>query len=86
MIVPPTVLKKYVTGKGNASKEHVLECVIRKWFDDPPSWGSYDLYDAYALMKFGKDLRLGSLPFSLSQKVVAYDLCYGEFVDYKGVE
>jgi len=45
-IVPPTVIKKYVTGKGNAKKELMLLQVYKKFnveFDDN------NLADAYAL-------------------------------------
>jgi Holliday junction resolvasome RuvABC endonuclease subunit len=30
-IVPPTVLKKFVTGKGNANKAAVVASAVRKW-------------------------------------------------------
>lgn len=48
--VPPTTLKKFATGKGNASKSVVGAHVAKRWgvlFD------SDDLYDAYALYRFG---------------------------------
>jgi Holliday junction resolvasome RuvABC endonuclease subunit len=57
VVVPPTVLKKYVTGKGNANKELMMESVIRKWFSGSvPFFGSQDLYEAYALAEFGRFL------------------------------
>lgn len=51
LIVPPTSLKKFVTGKGNAQKNQMLLHVYRKWgmeFSDD------NQADAYALEKFGE--------------------------------
>lgn len=48
--VPPTTLKKYVTGWGNAKKEHMMETIEERWgyhFDDDNE------ADAFALMKYG---------------------------------
>lgn len=45
-IVPPTSLKKYVTGKGTAKKNEILLGVYRKWgaeFDDDNKADSYGL-------------------------------------------
>jgi crossover junction endodeoxyribonuclease RuvC len=47
-IIPPTSLKKFVTGKGNAKKELMLKEVYKKWgvdFDDN------NLADAYGLAR-----------------------------------
>lgn len=50
LIVPPTSLKKFVTGKGNAKKNEMLLGVYKQWgveFSDD------NQADAYALEKFG---------------------------------
>ena len=50
MVIPPAVLKKWVTGKGNAKKDLMLLKVYKKFgveFDDD------NLCDAYALAKYG---------------------------------
>ena len=52
-IIPPTVLKKYVTGKGNAKKEQMLLGVYKTWGME---FITNDEVDAYALMQLGKDL------------------------------
>lgn len=49
MIVPPTTLKKFVTGKGNSKKELMLKTVYKKWgmdFDDN------NVCDAYGLARY----------------------------------
>ena len=47
-IVPPTVLKKFATGKGNAPKTYVAAQVARKWgFTNPCD----DIVDAYVLAR-----------------------------------
>lgn len=49
--VPPTVLKKFATGKGNAPKEQVMAHVARRWgqiFD------TNDEADAYVLCRLGR--------------------------------
>lgn len=49
--VPPTVLKKFATGKGNAKKEDMLAAVTSRW-----GFKSYshDIVDAYALAQMGQ--------------------------------
>ena len=50
IIVPPTVLKKFVTGKGNSKKDLMLLSVHKKFgvdFDDD------NLCDAYVLARYG---------------------------------
>ena len=52
LIVPPTVLKKYVTGKGTASKTQMIEHVNSRWgthFDND------NLADSYALAQYCKE-------------------------------
>ncbi len=46
LIVPPTSLKKYVTGKGNTQKNQMLMHVFKKWnleFTDDNAADSYAL-------------------------------------------
>ncbi len=56
IIVPPPTLKKYVTGKGTASKQEMIDTVARRYgaifYDD-------NLADAYALARFAATLRSG---------------------------
>lgn len=54
IVVPPNTVKKVATGKGNAKKEQLLECLpdaIRSHFEDKldakKTKGLYDLTDAY---------------------------------------
>ena len=49
--IPPTVLKKWVTGKGNASKDEMAVRVKEKW-----GYVSHsdDIVDAYALAQIGQ--------------------------------
>ena len=56
IIVPPTTLKKYVLGKGNAAKELMLKEVFRKWGYDTTS---NDRADAYALARIAAEFAAG---------------------------
>lgn len=60
--VPPTVLKKQTTGKGNAKKAEMATHVFNRWgFENK----SDDIIDAYALASLGVDLLFplsGNLP------------------------
>lgn len=47
-VIPPTVLKKFVTGKGNAKKELILKEVLKKWNVD---LDDNNLADAYGLAR-----------------------------------
>ena len=51
-VIPPTVLKKFVTGSGKAKKELMLLKVYKKFGVE---FGSSDLADAYCLAKYGID-------------------------------
>jgi len=51
MEVPVTVLKKWATGKGNASKDEMALAVKNKWGFESPS---NDIVDAYALAQMGQ--------------------------------
>lgn len=49
--VPPTTLKKWVTGKGNAPKDDMAKFVTKRWGFTSPS---DDIVDAYALAQLGQ--------------------------------
>lgn len=56
-IIPPTTLKKYVTGKGNSNKNIMIKEIYKKWNVD---FNDDNLADSYALArmsfeKWGKD-------------------------------
>jgi crossover junction endodeoxyribonuclease RuvC len=56
-IAPPSVLKKYATGKGNSKKPEVASAVRERWgFENP----SDDVVDAYVLAKIAQDMASGS--------------------------
>lgn len=48
--VPPTVLKKFVTGKGNASKTAMVAAITKRW---GVQFDTDDEYDAFGLAKVG---------------------------------
>jgi len=47
-VIPPTKLKKFITGTGQAKKELMLKEVYKKWGQD---FNSNDLCDAYSLAR-----------------------------------
>jgi Holliday junction resolvasome RuvABC endonuclease subunit len=51
VVVPPTVLKKWTTGRGNAKKEDMVTAAATRW-----GFVSYshDIVDAYALAQMGQ--------------------------------
>lgn len=51
-IVPPTSLKKFVTGKGTASKDDMVSAVQSKWAKDITN---NNIADAYGLAEYVKD-------------------------------
>lgn len=48
--VPPAVLKKFMTGKGNADKLQVAVAIVKRYNLELPS---HDEYDAYSLARIG---------------------------------
>lgn len=56
LVVPPTTLKKYVTGKGNAPKEVMMMTVLKRWGYEAES---NDRADAYALARFAAEFAAG---------------------------
>jgi len=59
---PPSVLKKFATGKGNAKKSEVAKAVEGKWGFFSPS---DDLVDAYVLAKIAQELSVSGLSTAL---------------------
>lgn len=57
LIVPPTSLKKFATGKGNIPKDNVLMAVYKKWGAE---FQSNDLADAYTLARIARAADLGA--------------------------
>ena len=52
LIVPPTKLKKFVTGKGNSKKDELMMRVLKRWGYESKN---NDVADAYSLMRYGLD-------------------------------
>jgi Holliday junction resolvasome RuvABC endonuclease subunit len=64
--IPPTVIKKFATGKGNANKEAMENAFISETSVDvkkqlgltPSQWNpSSDIIDSYYICKYGYDIR-----------------------------
>lgn len=51
LVVPPTSLKKFITGKGNASKKEVVAAVREKWDSEVKN---DNIADAYGLAQYIK--------------------------------
>ncbi len=56
LVVPPSTLKKYVTGKGTADKAQMMLRVYQRWGFDP---SDDHQADAYALAQFGRESLAG---------------------------
>ncbi len=70
--IPPTVLKKFITGKGNVKKDLILKEIYRRWGMD---LDSHNLADAYALVKLGEAvLGLNQDVLTKNQKTVVSKL------------
>lgn len=48
MDIPPTILKKFVTGKGNSPKEIMMQQTLKRWGYEA---SNNDICDAYGLMR-----------------------------------
>jgi crossover junction endodeoxyribonuclease RuvC len=75
-LVPPTVLKKFATGKGNSDKNIVLKEVFKQWGPEA-DFNDDNISDAFVLAKIGyameypeEDLKLKS-----HQKEIIEKLC-----------
>jgi len=55
-VIPPTTLKKFATGRGNAQKSLMLQRIYKRWGIDVED---DNLADAYALARYGHEV-LGS--------------------------
>lgn len=55
-LVPPSTLKKFVTGKGNSKKNEILKAVFQKWGED---FSDDNLADAYGLLRFAQAIHAG---------------------------
>jgi len=64
--IPPTALKKFVTGKGNSNKDIILKEVYRRW---DMNLDSHNLADAFGLVKLGEAI-LGYDKFTKEQMKV----------------
>ena len=73
--VPPTSLKKFVTGKGNCPKSLILKEVYKRWNADVDS---DNIADAFGLVKMAEGC-LGMLELTKAQtevlKKLDYDFC-----------
>lgn len=58
MVVPPTVLKKFVCGKGNVKKELMILNAYKKW---KISFDNNNECDAFALVKYYEDSIKGGI-------------------------
>jgi crossover junction endodeoxyribonuclease RuvC len=67
-VIPPASLKKFVTNKGNASKDEVIIAVSRRWSD----WGgtNNNEADAYALQRMGAAFYNGEELHDFQRKVI----------------
>lgn len=69
--VPPTTLKKFATGKGNAPKEFVMQSVLKHWGYES---ASNDDADAYALCRLGMYVCNFGYPLNAVQRAVVEQL------------
>lgn len=67
-IVPPTSLKKYVTGAGNAAKDNMLLGVFKKWGVE---YRDNNSADAYGLARMAEALHTGVTQFKYEEEVLA---------------
>lgn len=76
VVVPPTQLKKFITGKGNVKKEMMLLEVYKRY---DVSFSDNNLCDAYALAKIGEAI-INKVTLTKPQQAVIDELKkqYGE--------
>lgn len=66
-IVPPTSLKKYVTGVGNAAKDNMLLGVFKKWGVE---YTDNNKADAYGLARMAEAIHTGNTNFQYERDVL----------------
>lgn len=75
VLVPPTVLKMYAVGKGNADKNDVADAISSKW---SVQFNTTDEADAYALLRLGEAYynprKRRALPQKVATSIVACPL------------
>ncbi len=54
LLVAPTTLKKFVTGRGNADKPAMVAAIVRQWGGELPAEANTDELEAYALARLGR--------------------------------
>jgi crossover junction endodeoxyribonuclease RuvC len=62
--VPPSVVKKFATGKGNSPKSVMIKAVYKKWGFDV---SDDNLADSYALARFHRAYLAGDEPHPLER-------------------
>ena len=72
VIVPPTCLKKFISGKGNAPKDIIIKEVYKKYSFDT---NNNNHADAFALLKICECYFLNKYPELAYQKDVLKGLC-----------
>lgn len=65
VVIPPTRLKLYATGRGNSDKREITKAVARMWPDVETRSGDED--DALVLASIGLHMLAGPVPFDLTQ-------------------
>lgn len=68
VIIPPTVAKKFWTGKGNASKEEMIEESQGRGIDIPFDYDD-NCNDAFVFLVFLKKMLLGTIPEDMLKNV-----------------
>jgi crossover junction endodeoxyribonuclease RuvC len=79
--VPPSQLKQFATGKGNAKKGVVMACVAKRWGFKTRS---HDLADAYTLHRIGLCVEGVAEPETLAEEAIVAGVIAGPQPKPKG--
>ena len=71
IVVPPTVLKKFISGKGNSPKELIILEIFKRY---GVTFNDNNLADAYALARIGTGLMDSTTKLTKFQQEVISDL------------
>ena len=74
VVVPPTMLKKFATGKGNAAKDIVIKEVYKVWNQD---FDDNNICDAFVLAKIAQAVEDETMQLKKHQKEVLKKLGVG---------